>query len=361
MLKYKGEDGISRMRNFNYTTIKNQKWDTETLSLVGAIYKKAGKLEYFLAQQPHKLEKLKAISKIQSISALSSLENIPIAPNRIKQLVEDKETPQSEDEQELAGYRDALTIINKSFESIPITRKNILQLHKILNRHMNNPMAGKMKNVQNYIKTINAEGRSEVMFMPLSPFETPDALEKICEEYNRLIAGGAVDPLIAIPVFIHDFLCIHPFNDGNGSLSRLLTTLLFYRSGFTVGRYVSLEAKLAKNKDGYYEALKASQYGWHDGTEDVVPFVKFILGTLFEAYKELEESFNAVDSKMSAVEMVRKATRKKVGRFSKQDVMALCPSLSISSVEGALRKLVIDGELRRDGNGKAIRYLRIKQ
>lgn len=169
-----------------------------------------------------------------------------------------------------------------------------------------------------------------------------------------------LEPLIAIPVFIHDFLCIHPFNDGNGRMSRLLTTLLLYRSGFYVGKYISLEAKIAKNKDLYYEALNRAQHGWHEGTEDVVPFIKYLLGTILAAYKDFGDRFAIVEEKLPAIDIVRKATLNKIGRFTKQDIRELCPSLSMSSVEGALRKMVATGELKREGVGKSTCYIRLK-
>lgn len=165
---------------------------------------------------------------------------------------------------------------------------------------------------------------------------------------------------IAIPVFIHDFLCIHPFNDGNGRMSRLLTTLLLYRNGFYVGKYISLEAKIAKNKDLYYDVLRQSQHGWHDGNEDAIPFIKYILGTILAAYKDFEDRFTIVENKLPAIDMVRLATQNKIGRFKKQDIRELCPTLSVSSIEGALRKLVESGELKREGAGKSTCYIRLK-
>ena len=168
------------------------------------------------------------------------------------------------------------------------------------------------------------------------------------------------EPLIVIPIFIHDFLCIHPFNDGNGRMSRLLTTLLLYRNGFYVGKYISLEAKIAKNKDLYYAALRQAQEGWHEGTEDAVPFIKYLLGIILSAYRDFEERFSLVEQKKPALETVRQATLNKIGRFSKQDIRELCPALSVSSIEGALRKLVASGELKREGNGKNTCYYRLK-
>lgn len=348
------------MRSFNYSAIKEQKWDSDILGLIAAIYKEAGKQELYLKQRPEELEKLVEIAKIQSTQSSNAIEGIVTTNTRIKQLVEEKTTPKNRDEQEIAGYRDVLNIIHESFDAIPITQNYILQLHKILYSHMNNPIAGRTKTVQNYISATYPDGHVETLFTPLAPFETPEALDKICEEYNRVIGNMELEPLIAIPIFIHDFLCIHPFNDGNGRMSRLLTTLLLYRSGFYVGKYISLEAKIAKNKDLYYDALAASQTGWHEGTEDVVPFIKYILGTILAAYKDFEDRFALVETKLSAFETVRLATQNKIGRFSKQDIRELCPSLSISSIEGALRKMVASGELKREGSGKSTCYFRLK-
>lgn len=324
------------MREFNYSLIRDKKWDSELLGLIAAIYKEAGKQEMYLKQRPEELEKLVEIAKVQSTEASNAIEGIVTTNTRIRQLVEEKTTPKNRDEQEIAGYRDVLGIIHESFDSIPITQNYILQLHKILYSHMNNPVAGRTKTVP------------------------PDALDRLCAEYNRVIGNLELEPLIAIPVFIHDFLCIHPFNDGNGRMSRLLTTLLLYRSGFYVGKYISLEAKIAKNKDLYYDALSASQDGWHEGTDDPVPFIKYLLGTILAAYRDFEDRFALVETKRSALETVRLATQNKIGRFTKQDIRELCPSLSVSSVEGALRKLVASGELKREGSGKSTCYYRTK-
>ena len=348
------------MRDFNYSAIREQKWDATILGLIAAIYKEAGKQELYLKQRPEELEKLVEIAKVQSTEASNAIEGIVTTNTRIRQLVEEKTTPRNRDEQEIAGYRDVLNIIHENFDVIPITQNYILQLHKILYSHMNNPMAGRTKNVQNYISATYPDGHTETLFTPLAPFETPTALDKICEEYNRVIGNLEVEPLIVIPIFIHDFLCIHPFNDGNGRMSRLLTTLLLYRSGFYVGKYISLEAKIAKDKDLYYAALHQSQLGWHEGTEDPLPFIKYLLGTILSAYKDFEDRFALVEKRLPALEMVRQATRNKIGRFTKQDIRELCPALSVSSIEGALRKLVASGELKREGKGKAIRYLRMR-
>ena len=346
------------MRPFNYSEIKSKMWDSDILGLIAAIYKEAGKQEMYLKQRPEELEKLVEIAKVQSTEASNAIEGIVTTSTRIKQLVEEKATPKNRNEQEIAGYRDVLNIIHESFDAIPITQNYILQLHKILYSYMNNPMAGRTKSVQNYISATYSNGHVETLFTPLAPYETPEALDRICAEYNRIIGNMEVEPLIVIPIFIHDFLCIHPFNDGNGRMSRLLTTLLLYRNGFYVGKYISLEAKIAKNKDLYYDALGQAQTGWHEGTEDVVPFIKYLLGTILAAYKDFEDRFALVETKLPALETVRRATMNKIGRFTKQDIRELCPSLSNSSIEGALRKLGASGERKREGSGKNICYFR---
>ena len=349
------------MRTFNYSVIQKTKWDSEILGLIAAIYKEAGKQELYLKQKPEEMEKLVEIAKIQSTEASNAIEGIVTTNTRMRQLVEEKTAPRNRNEQEIAGYRDALNIIHEDFDAIPVTRNYILQLHGILYSHMNNPLAGRTKNVQNYISSTWPDGHTETLFTPLAPYETPEALDRICEEYNRVIGNMEAEPLIIIPVFIHDFLCIHPFNDGNGRMSRLLTTLLLYRNGFYVGKYISLEAKIAKNKDLYYEALQQSQTGWHDGNEDVLPFIKYLLGTILSAYRDFGTRFELVEIKRPALEIVRLATMNKIGRFSKQDIIGLCPSLSASSIEVALRKLVASGELEREGRSKSIRYHRIQK
>lgn len=348
------------MRTFNYSAIKNQKWDSDILSLIAAIYKEAGKQEMYLKQRPEELEKLVEIAKIQSTEASNAIEGIVTTNTRMRQLVEEKTMPRNRDEQEIAGYRDVLNIIHESFDTIPITPNFILQLHKILYSHMNNSVAGKTKNVQNYISATHPDGYVETLFTPLAPYDTPNALDRICEEYNRVMGNMEIEPLIAIPIFIHDFLCIHPFNDGNGRMSRLLTTLLLYRNEFYVGKYISLENKIARSKELYYDALGQAQIGWHEGKEDVVPFIKYLLGTILAAYKDFEERFVLVETKLSAYETVRRATQNKIGRFTKQSIRELCPSLSVSSIEGALRKLVASGHLEREGSGKNICYYRLK-
>lgn len=345
------------MRTFDYTSQRSQSFDANLVALLTGIHRSTGRQELYMRQRPEELDKLVAIAKVQSMEASNAIEGIVTTDTRIQQLVADKTTPRNRSEQEIAGYRDVLSIIHESFEAIPVTRGHILQLHRIMQQHTGSPMAGRTKNVQNYISATYPDGRTEILFTPVAPYETREALDRICAAYNAAMTDAMAEPLLVIPAFIHDFLCIHPFNDGNGRISRLLTTLLLYQNGFCVGKYISLEAKIEKSKDAYYEALRKSQEGWHEGKEDVLPFTRYLLSTVQDACNDFEARFSLVETKLPAVEIVRKACRYKIGWFTKQDIRELCPSLSVSSVERALRSLVEEGELKREGRGRSTRYL----
>ena len=346
------------MREFDYSKLKNRTWNNEILIKVANIHEAKGRQELYLVQKPEELNRLVEIAKIQSTEASNAIEGIRTPNSRLKQLVSEKTIPRNRNEKEIAGYRDALSVINDSFEYIKITPNYILQLHSILCSHNNEVnYGGKYKNVQNYISATAENGESFTLFTPLSPFETPMAMQNLCDEYNKAIEKRDVDPLVLIPIFIHDFLCIHPFNDGNGRMSRLLTTLLLYRSGYYVGKYISLEAKISKIKDLYYDALFESQKGWHEGVDDPTPFVKYLLSTIEMAYEDFEDRVKLISKKASAYELVDNAIKKKLGKVTKSDVAELCPSLSISAIEKAIAKMVEEGRLDKMGSGKTTYYV----
>lgn len=346
------------MRNFDYVVLKDKKWDNEIIAYVAQIHEHKAKQELFLNQKPQELEKLVEIAKVQSTESSNEIEGIRTTNTRLKQLVNEKTTPKNRDEEEIAGYRDVLNIIHDSYEFIPITSNYILQLHKMLYSHSSKAIGGKFKNVQNYISGTDAKGNTFTIFTPLSPFETPVAIEKICDEFNKAIAEADVDPLILIPIFVHDFLCIHPFLDGNGRMSRLLTTLLLYRCGYLVGRYISLEAKIAKDKSLYYDALERSQKDWQIGKDNPESFIKYLLGTIISAYRDFEERVEIVSSRSSALEMVRKAISPIVGKFNKTMVVSLCPRLSVKSIESSLKKLLDENYIEKQGAGKNTYYIK---
>ena len=346
------------MRDFNYSKLRNIKWDNEVLGLVAQIHEYKGKQALFLKQKPATLEKLVEIAKIQSTEASNKIEGIVTTATRIKQLCDQKTTPRNRDEEEISGYRDALSLIHESYEYIPIKSSYILQLHKVLYRYSQRSIGGRFKNTQNYITEIKESGEQIVRFMPLDPFETPTAIEKMCESFNRETDACEIDPLILIPAFIVDFLCVHPFNDGNGRMSRLLTTLLLYRAGYVVGKYVSLESKIEKRKESYYKALEKSDINWNREENDLTPFIKYILGTVLSAYRDFEQRVILVEDKSPAIDLVRNAVNNTIGKFTKRDIMELVPSVGKSSVENSLKILIEEGVIGRDGKGKATFYFR---
>ena len=348
------------MKRFNYSKLKDKLWDIKIINYLTQIHEEKAKQQLFLKQKSEELEKLIVIAKIQSTESSNEIEGIKTTNTRLKQLINEKTSPKNRAEEEIAGYRDALNIVHENFSTILITPNFILQLHKVLLSHTSTSYGGKYKNVQNYISAINENGESFTLFTPLSPYETPIAMQELCDEYNRTLGEGIVDPLILIPLFVHDFLCIHPFIDGNGRMSRLLTTLLLYRSGYCVGKYISLEAKIAKNKDLYYDALYDSQIGWHQNEDDATPFIKYILSTIVSAYNDFDERVKLISEKKPSIEVVRMAIKSKLGKFTKKDILELIPPLSSTSVERSLKELCDLGEIKKEGIGKATYYIRLK-
>ena len=344
------------MRGFNYNTLKDKKWDNEVVNYLSLIHEAKGKQSLYLKQKPDELNRLIEIAKIQSTESSNSIEGIRTTETRLRKLMSEKTLPRNRDEKEIAGYRDALNTVHENFEYIPLTPNYILQLHKIMFSHTDSSFGGAFKNVQNFISATNADGKAYTLFTPLAPYETPPAMQELCDEYNRSIGEGKVDPLLVIPVFIHDFLCIHPFIDGNGRMSRLLTTLLLYRSGYEVGKYISLEAKIAKDKSAYYDALELSQSGWHEGKDDPTAFIKYMLGTIIAAYRDFEDRINIVGT--SSFDTVSNAVQSKIGKFTKRDILELCPTVSASTVERHLKKLCAGGIITKGGGGRSTFYVR---
>lgn len=342
------------MKYFDYSKFKDRKWCKEIVNYVGLIHEYKGRQQLYLAQKPEELTKLVEIAKRQSTEASNDIEGIRTTNSRLIKLMKDKTTPKNRGEKEILGYRYALNMVHESFEYIPIRTNYILQLHKEMYRFMDVTFGGKLKDTPNVIEDVD----HNVLFTPLEPFETPFALDNLCEQYDKAINEYGIDPLLVIPVFIHDFLCIHPFNDGNGRMSRLLTTLLLYKNGYAVGRYISLEKKIQITKDNYYDALSLSSEGWNNDKNDDTPFVEYLLATILAAYRDFEDRVNIVSEKLSAKEMVLRAVNQKIGIFTKSDIMELCPEIGSSSVESSLKQLCDEGVVEKRGGGRSTYYIR---
>ncbi|MEA5031565.1 MAG: Fic family protein [Sphaerochaeta sp.] len=346
------------MRQFDYIRLKESSWDGEILSFVAQIREHKGKQELYFRQKPVELERLMEVAKIQSTDSSNRIEGIGTSNARMRQLVGEMTTPRNRDEQEIVGYRDVLNMIHESYEHIPLKRDIILQLHRNLLAYTDKTFGGKFKNTQNYINELHADGSSFIRFIPLAPFETPIAVDAICANYRQSLDKQVLDPLLLVPIFICDFLCIHPFNDGNGRMSRLLTTLLLYQSGFFVGKYISIEQKIEKTKDTYYDVLGKVSRGWHEGENDYVPFIKYFLGIVLNCYRDLEDRLGSVDRKSTPYEIVRTAVGNTLGVFTKAQILELCPSIGSSSVEAALKRLKEEGFILRQGGGRSTAYVR---
>lgn len=349
------------MKIFDYSNLVNRTWDNEIVSYIAQIHEFKGRQELYIRQKPVELERLIEIAKIQSTEASNRIEGIVTTNARLKQLVENKTAPRNRDEKEILGYRNALNIVHENYEYISITPNYILQLHGELLKHTAFSYGGKFKTTSNEIAKTLADGTKEVLFTPLVPYETPDAVTSLCEAYRKALDEGIIDPLILIPCFILDFLCIHPFNDGNGRMSRLLTLLLLYKSGYVVGQFISIEKAIADTKESYYDALALSDLGWHENENDPKDFIKYILGVILSCYREFENRASIAwksGAKSTSYDIVKQFALTKIGTFTKQDALIACPSLGSSSVEAALKKLVDDGSIERLGSGRKTHYVR---
>lgn len=349
------------MRSFDYRRLADQAWDTDIVNLVAKIHERKGRQDLFIRQKPVELNRLVELAKIQSTEASNKIEGIVTTSTRIKQLFAEKTMPRNRDEDEIMGYRDVLNIIHESNAYIPIRPAYILQLHRELLKRAGLSYGGHFKHVQNYINETKTDGTVVTRFTPIAPYETPDAVESLCNTYEQAVANEKIDALILIPTFICDFLCIHPFNDGNGRMSRLLTLLLLYKNGYRVGKYISIEKQIEQTKDRYYDTLKEADAGWHEEKNDPTPFIRYMLQAILACYIEFEERVGLMDESgdnSTAYDIVKKYTEEKIGRFTGTDVVAHCPSIGRSSALAALKKLTEEGYIIRKGVGRSTFYVR---
>jgi Fic family protein len=345
------------MKIFNYELLKKISIDTETLSLISEIKELKGKQNFFNSLKKAKFDKLVQLAKIQSIEASNRIEGIITTEQRMHDLYHEKTTPRNRDEEEIMGYRDVLNTIHENFEYIPLKPNYILQMHKDLYKFSAGSIGGKYKAVDNYIQEEDAKGNKRIRFKPLEAFLTPDAINNICEEYARALNLYNIEPLILIPIYILDFLCVHPFSDGNGRMSRLLTLLLLYQNGFTVGKYISMEKFIERTKEKYYDTLLASSTKWHENANDVVPFVKYMLQIIVAAYRDFEERVLMVtEKKFTKGDQIRELFNTHLGKLSKSEIKKLLPDISEPMIEITLRDLILSGQIKKIGVGKNTTY-----
>lgn len=349
------------MREFSYESLAERTWDNEILSYIAQIHEHKGRQELYMRQRPAELEKLIEIAKIQSTESSNEIEGIITTRARLNQLVADKTTPKNRAEEEILGYRKVLDLVHESYRYIALKPEYILQLHRDMLQYTNFSYGGRFKTVPNEIDITFPNGERQVLFKPLEPYETPGAVASICDNYKKMIESERVDALILIPCFILDFLCIHPFNDGNGRMSRLLTLLLLYRSGYMVGQYISIEKAIADTKNEYYNALAASDRDWHSADNDPKPFIKYMLGVILACCREFENRMSLARRdgvRSTSYDVVKTYVLNKIGTFTKVEAMESCPGLGSSSVEAALKRLAQEGVIVKLGAGRKTHYAR---
>lgn len=327
--------------------------------LISKIYEYKGKQELYVANFSDVLDKMIEVAKIQSTKSSNAIEGISTNDTRLEELMNKKSEPKNRNEEEIYGYREVLDIIHENYENIEFTKNNILTLHNRLYSYSEENHNGKFKTMDNSIVETNALGEKKVRFQPVSAFETENYIEKMISAYNEALRLK-IPPLLLIPTVIHDFLCIHPFADGNGRMSRLLTLLLLYKNGFFVGKYISLEMIIEETKDIYYEELQASSKNWHSGTNNDLPFIKYMLSVIYKAYSECDERFKLISEKsLTSAERVMKVFENSLEPLSKSDIAILCPDISKRTIERALKELKDRGLIKQLGSGRSTKYIRV--
>ena len=347
------------MRKFNYSKLISLNIPANMYDLISKIYEYKGKQELYVANFSDVLDKMIEVAKIQSTKSSNAIEGISTNDTRLEELMNKKSEPKNRNEEEIYGYREVLDIIHENYENIEFTKNNILTLHNRLYSYSEESHKGKFKTMDNSIVETNALGEKKVRFQPVLAFETENYIEKMISAYNEALRLK-IPPLLLIPTVIHDFLCIHPFADGNGRMSRLLTLLLLYKNGFFVGKYISLEMIIEETKDIYYEELQASSENWHSGTNNDLPFIKYMLSVIYKAYSECDERFKLISEKsLTSTERVMKVFENSLEPLSKSDIAILCPDISKRTIERALKELKDRDLIKQLGSGRSTKYIRV--
>lgn len=346
------------MRSFDYKEEWKKLLTPEIVMYLTQIHEFKGEQTLFIEAKADTLSQLVDMAKIQSIEASNKIEGIYTSDERLKALVKDSTRPRTRNEREIAGYRDVLNTIHENHDYIPPKPSIILQLHRDLYKFEGMDIGGRYKTSDNIIEEQDAEGNKSVRFRPMPAWETPEAIEKICQSYDEALNSENIDALIIIPMFVLDFLCVHPFNDGNGRISRLLTLLLLYRSGYIVGKYISIEKLIEQTKEIYYESLQLSSAGWHENKNDYEPFVKYMLGVIVAAYRDFSSRVSLLTTQgMSKPDRVKEIIRATLGPITKTEILAKCPDISQVTVQRALADLVDKGDIVKLGGGRYTKYI----
>lgn len=346
------------MHNFDYSRTWQQALTPDVVSLLTLIHEYKGRQVLLEDSKADTLAQLSDVAKIQSTGASNEIAGISASDDRLKKIVNEKTHPRNKSEQEIAGYRDVLSIIQESYAFLPFKPNIILQLHRKLYRYSGNASSGKFKVTENSVAEVNSFEDKSVRFAIAESRTTPQAIEELCSAYERILKDGDADPLIIIPMAIFDFLRIQPFQEGNGRMSRLLTLLLLYQSGYVVGKYVGVEKFIEQSKETYFEVLQQCSPGWHDNESDYLPFIRYIFGVVLKSYKELFERTELLTKKgVSKPDRVAAVIKDCSGKITKTEILKQCPDVSEITVQRTLAELLKNEEIIKLGGGRYTQYV----
>ena len=345
------------MKSLDTTFLNNLRLSAEQGATLRKIGEHKGRQALFDRQTPEVLETLRHVALIESSESSNRIEGIVAPHKRIERIVLKTATPRNRSEQEIAGYRDVLNLVHESTRDIPVTTRVIQQFHQKLYRYLPSE-GGQWKPTDNEIVERDAEGRVvRVRFKAASAVETPRAMDELIRRYDAAIGRDGREPLVVIPLTVLDFLCIHPFTDGNGRIARLLTLLLLYQFDYQVGKYISLERIFEESGQTYYDSLEASSHGWHDGRHDPGPWVGYFWGVLLRAYAEFEDRVGVIGGgRGSKTQRVRGAVERRVGPFQISDIEKDCPGTSRETIRKVLRAMRDEGVIVSEGVGRGARW-----
>jgi Fic family protein len=333
------------------------KFDSNQLATLRELGEYRGKQALYSKQSPEVLESLQDAARIESTESSNRLEGIEVPHKRLEDLILQNSKPKNRSEQEVAGYRDALSLIHESAEHMKLSSNVILQLHKIVYSYFSGD-GGKWKSSDNDIIERHPDGTTRIRFKPVPAFQTKAKMQELEEDYEKLVDQGQLDPLITIPLVILDFLCIHPFSDGNGRVARLITLLLMYRYDYQVGRYISLERIFEETKEDYYRTLEESSKGWHANKHDVAPWMNYFWIVLLRAYREFEERVGKIKpGKGSKSDQVRKAVLRQPRPFAISDIEKECPWITRDWIRLVLREMKEEKLIQLQGKGRGAKWI----
>ena len=324
--------------------------------LLAACMEARGKQDLWTRQKPEVLQALREQAVVQSAESSNRIEGVTVAPERLRPIVLGQARPRDRSEEEVVGYRRALNWIFTHKGPIPIEPRVILHLHKLAQGGLTGD-AGKWKTRDNEIIELLPNGERRVRFIPTPAKETPKTIDRLCTAYRDLAEMERVPTLLAVGTFVLDFLCVHPFRDGNGRVSRLLTTLLLQNAGFVVARYVSMERLVEETKEDYYRVLKECSVGWQEQKNDLVPWWNYFLSMLRRAYGEFERQVEASDVRGGKGDLVRQAVTAQVGPFTLTELKAQCPSASVQLIKKVLAEMKREGKVTLTGRGRGARWV----